>query len=127
MSSPAREARARAAPRPLRGRSLAATRQWTGPGEVWALLGLALLWPALDHRLTRSDGRWYGLLTLLLALQVLFNGALAQRAATEAAFTGPWALSLWGSIAATTTLAAGLWPVDAGREDTRLIRSGLWA
>jgi uncharacterized membrane protein len=107
--------------------ALAATQHWTGPREVWALLGFALLWPALDHRLTRSDGRWYGLLTLLLALQVLFNGALAQRAATDAAFTGPWALSLWGSIAATTALAAGLWPVDAGREDTRLIRSGLWA
>jgi hypothetical protein len=107
--------------------ALAATQHWTGPREVWALLGLALLWPALDYRLGRSDGRWYGLLTLLLALQVLFDGALAQRTAADAAFTGPWALSLWGSIAATAVLAAGLWPVDAGREDTRLIRAGLWA
>jgi uncharacterized membrane protein len=109
------------------GLALAATQHWTGPREVWALLGLSLLWPALDPRRARSDGRWYGLLTLLLALQVLFNGAFAQRTAADAAFTGPWALALWGSIAATTALAAGLWPVDAGREDTRLIRSGLWA
>jgi uncharacterized membrane protein len=106
--------------------ALAGTQHWTGAREVWALLGLALLWPALDQRLGRSDGRWYGLLTLLLALQVLFNGALAQRTAADAAFTGPWALSLWGSIAATTILAAGLWPVDPRREDSRLIRAGLW-
>jgi uncharacterized membrane protein len=106
--------------------ALAATQHWTGPREVWALLGLALVWPALDHRLGRSDGRWYGLFTLLLGLQVLFNGALAQRTAADAAFIGPWALSLWGSIAATTVLAAGLWRVDTGREDTRLVRAGLW-
>jgi uncharacterized membrane protein len=107
--------------------ALAATQHWNGSREVWALLGLALIWPALDSRLGRSDGRWYGLLTLLLALQVLFNGALAQRTAADAAFTGPWALSLWGSIAATAGFAAGLWRVDADREDTRLIRAGLWA
>ena len=106
--------------------ALAATQHWTGPREVWVLLGLALFWPALDHRLGRSDGRWYGLFTLLLALQVLFNGALAQRTATDAAFIGPWALSLWGSIAATTIFAAGLWRIDAGPEDTRLVRAGLW-
>jgi uncharacterized membrane protein len=106
--------------------ALAATQHWSGPREVWALLGLALLWPAMDVRLERSDGRWYGLLTLLLALQVLFNGALAQRTAADAAFTGPWALALWGSIAATVCLAAGLWRVETGREDTRLIRAALW-
>lgn len=78
--------------------ALAATQHWSGPREVWALLGLALLWPALDARLGRGDGRWYGLLTLLLALQVLFNGALAQRTAADAAFTGPGRCRYGGAL-----------------------------
>jgi uncharacterized membrane protein len=39
---------------------------------------------------------------------------------------GPWALALWGSVATTVAFAAKLWRVEGGREDTRLIRSGLW-
>jgi uncharacterized membrane protein len=39
---------------------------------------------------------------------------------------GPWALALWGSIAVTFAFAARLWRVEAGREDTRLVRGGLW-
>jgi uncharacterized membrane protein len=105
---------------------IAAMLRWEGVPQVWALLALAILWAALDLRLGRTDGRWYGLLTLGAALQQLFDGAAGARRADDAAFVGPWALALWGSVAATVGYAAWLWRVEAGREDTRVIRSGLW-
>lgn len=105
---------------------VAAGSQWDGSRQVWALLVLALVWPALDHRGRRDDGRWYGLATLAAALQQLFDVAGPGRDAADSAFVGTWALALWGSIAATTALAAGLFPVVAGREDQRLARTGLW-
>ena len=105
---------------------LAAGSEWDGTHQVWALLALALVWPALDHRCRRDDGRWYGLATLAAALQQLFDVAGPARDAADRAFVGTWALALWGSIAATTALAAGLFPVGEGREDHRLARAGLW-
>ena len=105
---------------------VAAMERWSGVPQVWALLGLAVLWASLDLRLGRTDGRWYGLLTLAAALQQLFDGAAGARDATDGAFVGGWALGLWGSIAVTAAYAARLWRVEGGREDTRLIRSGLW-
>jgi uncharacterized membrane protein len=48
------------------------------------------------------------------------------REAGDAAFTGPWALALWGAIAVTTAFTVRVWRAEAGREDTRLVRSGLW-
>jgi uncharacterized membrane protein len=105
---------------------IAAVQRWEGVPQVWALLALAILWAALDLRLGRTDGRWYGLLTLTAALQQLFDGAAGARRADDEAFVGPWALALWGSVATTVAYAARLWRVEGGREDTRLIRSGLW-
>jgi uncharacterized membrane protein len=105
---------------------IAAVQRWEGVPQVWALLALAILWAALDLRLGRTDGRWYGLLTLAAALQQLFDGAAGARRADDEAFVGPWALALWGSVAATVAYAARLWRVEGGREDTRLVRSGLW-
>jgi uncharacterized membrane protein len=106
--------------------AVAPMAQWDGVARVWLLLGLALLWPALDHRLDRTDGRWYGSVTLAFALEYLFNGALARRTAADPAFVGPWALAQWGSIAGTVVLAAGLWKGDPARENTRLMRNALW-
>jgi uncharacterized membrane protein len=105
---------------------VAAMERWSGVSQVWALLGLAVLWASLDLRLGRTDGRWYGLLTLAAALQQLFDGAAGARDAADGAFVGRWAFALWGSIAVTAAYAARLWRVEGGREDTRLIRSGLW-
>ena len=105
---------------------IAAMQRWEDVRQVWALLALALLWTGLDLRLGRTDGRWYGLLTLMAALQQLFDGAAGSRRAGDAAFVGPWALALWGAVAATAAFASGLWRVDGGREDARLIRAGLW-
>ena len=62
----------------------------------------------------------------MAALQQLFDGAAGTRRADDDAFIGPWALALWGGIATTMAFAARLWRVEGGREDTRLIRSGLW-
>lgn len=106
--------------------AVAADAQWDGVPQVWALLALALLWPALDHRLGRTDGRWYGLLTLLAALSHLLDDAARGRTAADAAFTGPWALALWGATAVTAVLAARLFLVHPEREETRLVRPGLW-
>jgi uncharacterized membrane protein len=94
---------------------------------VWALLALAPAWATLDPWLDRADGRWYGLLTQIAGGQQLCDGAAGVRAAGDRAFVGPWALALWGTVAATFAFAARLWRVEGGREDTRLIRSGLWA
>jgi hypothetical protein len=105
---------------------IAAVQRWEGVPQVWALLALAVLWPALDLWLGRTDGRWYGLLTLMAALQQLFDGAAGVRRADDRAFVGPWAWALWGAIAVTFAFALRLWRVEGGREDTRLIRSGLW-
>jgi hypothetical protein len=105
---------------------VAVMQRWEGVHQVWGLLVLAVLWSALDLRLGRTDGRWYGLLTLAAALQQLFDGAAGARRADDDAFTGPWALALWGGIGTTVAFAARLWRVEGGREETRLIRPGLW-
>jgi hypothetical protein len=106
--------------------AVAARAQWDGPGEVWALLALGLLWPALDHKLGRSDGRWYGVLTWGASIQHLFEDALRQRTAADPAFVGPWALALWGATAVALALAAGLFKARADEGEARLVRSGLW-
>ncbi|MGH7512804.1 MAG: DUF2339 domain-containing protein, partial [Gemmatimonadales bacterium] len=105
---------------------IAAVQRWEGVPQVWALLALAVLWAGLDLWLDRSDGRWYGLITLLAAVQQLFDGAAGARPAGDQAFTGPWALALWGTVGVSFAFAARLWRVEGGREDTRLIRAGLW-
>jgi hypothetical protein len=105
---------------------VAAVQRWEGVPQVWALLALATVWTVLDRLQGRADGRWYGLLTLLAGLQQLFDGAAGLRTVDDGAFTGPWALGLWAGIATTAAFAARLWQVEKGREDTRLIRAGLW-
>jgi uncharacterized membrane protein len=106
---------------------IAAGSEWNGTHQVWALLALALLWPALDHRLGRDDGRWYGLAMLAAALQQLFDVAGPARDASDPAFVGTWALALWGAFAATTALAAGVFPVNRdGDEASQLARKALW-
>ena len=90
-------------------------QRWDGSPQVWALLALAVVWAALDLQLSRTDGRWYGLLTLAAALQQLFDGAAGTRGADDAAFLGPWALALWGGIGDDArvrrqALARGRWP-----------------
>jgi hypothetical protein len=105
---------------------IAAWHHWTGVDRVWALLALTLLWAALDHRLDRDDGRWYALATFLAALNQLFNDALTRRTAADPAFIGVWAIAVWGSAAAASVLAAGLWR-SAGQASASLIRGGLWA
>jgi hypothetical protein len=106
--------------------AVAAQAQWDGTNQVWPLLGLGLLWPALDHKLGRSDGRWYGVLTWGAAIQHLLGDSLQQRAAADAAFVGPWALALWGATAAALALAAGLFKARADEGEARLVGSGLW-
>ena len=105
---------------------LAVASQWEGVAQVWGLLGLALLWPALDPALGRSDGRWYGAVTLAAGIQHLLDESTVGRLADDAAFVGPWALALWGTIAATVVLAAGLVRAPADQEDARSLRFGLW-
>ena len=106
--------------------AVAAQAQWSGTTETWALLGLALLWPALDHALDRTDGRWYGGLTWAGAVNQLAGDALAARTAADAAFTGAWALALWGATAVAVVLAAGLLRARPEEGEARLARGALW-
>ncbi len=106
--------------------AIAVTEQWDSIERVWGLLGLALLWPALDHRLERTDGRWYGLATLAVAVSHLLEGAVAARTSLDPAFVGTWALGLWATIAVTAVLAAGLFRARPEDAELERIRSGLW-
>jgi uncharacterized membrane protein len=106
--------------------AVAAQAQWAGTAEVWALLGLSLLWPSVDHPLGRTDGRWYGALTWGAAANELLGDALRLRTAADAAFIGPWALALWGATAAAVALAAGLLKAREDEGEARLARTGLW-
>jgi hypothetical protein len=106
--------------------AVAAQAQWSGTAETWALLGLALAWAALDHVLDRTDGRWYAGLTWAAAVSQLAGEAEAARSAADAAFTGSWAVALWGTIAVTVLLAARLMKTRAGEGEARLARSALW-
>src|SRR4029079_5298074 len=78
---------------------VAAVQRWEGVPQVWALLVLAVVWATLDARLARTDGRWYGLLTLMAALQQLFDGAAGVRRADDPPFLRPWGLARWGGYA----------------------------
>jgi uncharacterized membrane protein len=106
--------------------AVAAQAQWSGTAETWALLGLALLWAALDHGLDRADGRWYACLTWAAALNQLMGDALQARTAADPAFTGAWAVALWGAIGAAVVLAAGLLRARPDEGEARLARTGLW-
>ncbi|HJR51572.1 MAG TPA: DUF2339 domain-containing protein [Gemmatimonadales bacterium] len=106
--------------------AIAVQAQWSGTAETWALLGLALLWAALDHLLDRTDGRWYSGLTWAVAVNQLVGDALQSRTAADAAFTGSWALALWGATGAAVALAAGLLKARPDAAETRLARSALW-
>ena len=105
--------------------AIAAQAQWSGTAETWALLGLSLLWAALDHVLDRADGRWYACLTWAAALNQLMNEALAARTAGDAAFTGSWALALWSVTGVAVALAGGLLKARPDEGEARLARSGL--
>jgi hypothetical protein len=105
---------------------IAAQAQWEGLARLWSLLALGLLWPALDHPLARSDGRWYGVLTWAAGMQFLFTDALSDRGAADAAFVGRWALGLWGGTAVALALAGGLFRARPDEGEARLVRSGLW-
>jgi uncharacterized membrane protein len=106
---------------------LAVWQHWDGVARVWGLLGLVVLWAALDHRLNRDDGRWYALATLWAALQQLFGQALDLRPAAEAAFVGSYALALWGTALVFLALAAGLWMRGTAGRVSPLVHGGLWA
>ncbi len=103
----------------------AAVGEWSGLAAMWALLGLTLCWSGIDHPLRREDGRWYALVSLGAALVHLLLTDLPAQPETEAAFTGPWALALWGSIAVTSALAAGLLRQGEQESQPRL-RPLLW-
>jgi len=106
--------------------AVAAQVQWSGTTETWALLGLTVLWPALDHLLDRTDGRWYGGLTWAAAVNQLAGEAATGRTAADPAFIGSWSLALWATIAVTVALAAGLLKARADEGEARLARSALW-
>jgi uncharacterized membrane protein len=90
------------------GLGLAAVAQWDTLAEVWALLGLAHLWAALDHGQERDDGRWYAIGSYGAALIFLVGYHLPLRPDTEAAFLGPWALTLFVAVETAVAFALGL-------------------
>jgi uncharacterized membrane protein len=91
------------------------------------LLLLVHLWAAIDHLLAREDGRWYALGTYSLAVAHLLLREVDARPSMEPAFTGLWALALWGCIVTAALLAAGLLKLPSEpREREREMRSVLW-
>jgi len=105
---------------------VAVLQRWSGVEGPAILLGLAVLWAALDHPLARADGRWYSAATLAIALGRLLGGLASDRGFDDAAFVGPWALALWLAIAVSAGLALGLWRRDPDTPAARLARPALW-
>jgi uncharacterized membrane protein len=106
--------------------AVATLERWPGLEATLVLLGLAVLWAALDHRLGRSDGRWYAVATLALALAHLFDAGARGRDYHEPAFIGSWALVQWLAAGVSAGLAAGLWKRQPFNDAARLVARGLW-
>jgi uncharacterized membrane protein len=106
--------------------AVATVQRWSGLEATVVLLGLTMLWAALDHRLGRSDGRWYATGTLALALTHLYDADASARDYHEPAFVGAWAGVLWLAIAVTAGLAARLWKREPLNDASRLVQRGLW-
>jgi uncharacterized membrane protein len=101
---------------------IAAFRQWSGLEVTWACLALTQGWALSDHLLRRRDGGWYALGSLTVALWHFLLMDLPIRPSAEAAFLGPWALTLYLTIETTATLAWGLLRAPLGRP----MRGLLW-
>jgi uncharacterized membrane protein len=106
--------------------AVAALERWPGLEATVVLLGLAVLWAALDHRLARSDGRWYAVGTLALGLAHLYGTDASRRDYHEPAFIGAWAGVQWLALGVTTALAAGLWKRHPPNDAARPVHWGLW-
>src|SRR5262249_4932665 len=104
---------------------IATLQHWSGVEGSAVLLGLAMLWAALDHPLDRADGRWYALVTLGIALVQLLDLA-SQRGFDDTAFVGRWARVLWLGVAVTAALAKGLWRRQPDTAASRLAPPVLW-
>jgi hypothetical protein len=105
---------------------IAVLQRWSGVEGPAIILGLTVLWAVLDHLLGRSDGRWYAAATLATALTRLLGALPRDRGFDDAAFVGPWALTLWLGIGVTWALAIGLWRRDPDTPAAGLARPALW-
>lgn len=106
--------------------ALAILLHWPGLGAPVGLMVLALAVAALDTPAGRGDGRLYSPALLAAALLHLTETDRLARPEAEAAFIGPWALTLWAFAAAAALLAARLWRRAPDAEVDRLVRGGLW-
>lgn len=101
--------------------------EWNTAGGVLVLLLLVLLWAAIDHLRAREDGRWYALGTYAVAVTHLLQWDFPDRPMTEPAFTGLWALALWGCIVTAAILATGLLKLPSDpRAHGKELRPALW-
>ena len=105
---------------------IAVLQRWSGAEGPAILLGVTVLWAALDHPLGRSDGRWYAAASLAIALTRLLGALARDRGFDDGAFVGPWALTLWLGIGVTCGLAIGLWRRDPDTPAAGLARPALW-
>ncbi|HET8623014.1 MAG TPA: DUF2339 domain-containing protein [Gemmatimonadales bacterium] len=106
--------------------AVAVMERWSGLEATVALLGLSPVWAALDHARQRSDGRWYAIATLALALLHLFQADAPLRDYHDSAFIGAWAGVQWLAIGLAVALAAGLWKREPATNVTKLVGRGLW-
>ena len=97
-----------------------------GLTEVWALLGLALLWPALTARSTGLTDVGTGSSVWVAAINSCFQRPAGAHAADDAAFVGPWALALWAVTAVAVALASGLLKAKPEEGEAQLARQALW-
>jgi uncharacterized membrane protein len=107
--------------------AVATLERWPGIQGTAILLALATLWAALDHRFGRTDGRWYAVGTLAVALARLYGVNEARRDYYDPAFVGAWAGVQWLAAAVSASLAAGVWKRQPLNDATRLVQRGLWA
>ena len=106
--------------------AVAVIARWSGLEATVALLTLAVVWAALDHRLQRSDGRWYAAGTLAIALRHLYEADAPARDYHDPAFVGGWAAVQWLAVGVTALVAFRLWKREPENRATRLVRWALW-
>ncbi|MEE8061693.1 MAG: DUF2339 domain-containing protein [Gemmatimonadales bacterium] len=79
--------------------------QFDGLVRTRWLLGLSVVWAALDRPLARRDGRWISAGMLLLAVLYLVGQDANSRPASGAAFVDGWAVTLWITVVLAALLA----------------------
>ena len=99
--------------------------QFEGLVRTRWLLGLAVVWAAVDRPLNRLDGRWISAALLLFAALYLVGPDASARPATATAFVDQWAVTLWLTAIVSALAAWQAWR-EPESDEAAVARTWLW-